>query len=100
MNYITPAHYCPDTDDKSDAGWASLKTAVSHMAAVAETQKDQVSHFQETLKELRGSVDRLGQTCEKYLRRLGKIRIRRLRHHSLALVQTMEASVGPRLVGG
>ena len=99
MNYIPPAFYGPDIDEVSDTGWVSLEMAVSHMAVAAGTQKDQVRHFQETLKELQASVDRLGQTCETYLGNLRKIRIRRLRHHSLALVKTMGASLGPRVVG-
>ena len=68
------------------------------MAVAAETQKDQVRHFQNTLKELQASVDRLDQTCETCLGNLRNIRIRRLRHHSLALAETMGASLGPRVV--
>lgn len=99
MNTITPAFDCPDTDEESDDGWARLKTAVSSMAIASEVQKDLVRDFQTVMKDLQTSVDRLGRTCEKYLRRLGRIRIRRLRHHSLALVETMEGSLGPRAVG-
>lgn len=99
MNYIPSAFHCLDTDEESADGWARLKTAVSGMAVASEVQKDSVRDFQTSMKDLRTSVDRLGRTCEKYLHRLGRIRIRRLRHHSLALVKTMEESLGPRAVG-
>lgn len=99
MNYIPSALHCLDTDEESDACWAPLITAVSHMAVASGVQKDAVHDFQTSMKDLQTSVDRLDRTCEKYLRRLGRIRIRRLRHHSLALVKTMEESLGPRAVG-
>ena len=99
MNTITLAFDCRDTDEESADGWARLKTAVSGMAVASEVQKDSVRDFQASMKDLQTSADQLGRTCENYLHRLGRIRIRHLRHHSLALVKTMEGSLGPRVVG-
>jgi len=100
MNHLTPRFKSSDTDEECDAGRVTLQKAVSHMVVATESQKGRVREFQTVMKDLQASVDKLGRTCEAFHRRLGRIRIRRLQHHSLALVQTMEGSLGPRLVSG
>jgi len=98
MNFISPAFQNSETNQNGGAEWAPLKTALSHMVTASEAQKDRVREFQSVTKDLKATFEKLNRTCEAFQRSLGRIRIKRLRRNSLALVKTMEGSLGPRLV--
>ena len=64
--------------------------AIARMAAAQANNRVAVAGFQAVMGTLERTVKNLENSCEKYLRKLDRIKVRRLRRRSLRLAEIMD----------
>lgn len=65
-------------------------TAVARLAAALADNREAVTGFQADMGILEQTVKNLEHSCETYLRKLERIKVRRLRRRSLRLARIMD----------